>query len=41
MARTGTDPKIRAEWEELSNELHLLANTVARLSGKDGQIDVV
>jgi hypothetical protein len=39
-ARDASDPIIKAEWEELAIEWHLLANSVAESSGPIDQIDV-
>ena len=39
-ARGAADPLIKAEWEELAIEWHLLANAVAEASGEAPQIDV-
>jgi len=39
-AHDASDPIIRAEWEELAIEWHLLANAVAHNSGPIDQIDV-
>jgi hypothetical protein len=39
-ARDASDPLIKAEWEELAIEWHLLANAVAQASGEALQIDV-
>ena len=39
-ARDASDPLIKAEWEELAIEWHLLANAIAQASGEPPQIDV-
>jgi hypothetical protein len=39
-ARDASDPLIKAEWDELAIEWHLLANAIARGSGEDPQIDI-
>jgi hypothetical protein len=39
-ARDASDPLVKAEWQELAIEWHLLANAVAQTSGETPQIDL-
>jgi hypothetical protein len=39
-ARDASDSLVKAEWDELAIEWHLLANAVAQASGEIPQIDV-
>jgi hypothetical protein len=39
-AATVSDPHLKAEWEELAIEWHLLANAIGKASGETPQIDI-
>jgi hypothetical protein len=36
-----SEPHLKAEWQELAFEWHLLANAVGKASGEDGQFKLV
>jgi hypothetical protein len=40
-ANTSSEPHLKAEWEELAFEWHLLANAVGKASGEESQSKLV